>query len=75
MSGHSRFPYYLDPAAPLTGSWHGAPFTVVPGAAPTTYLTRFNPVPVAQATLDIPLFVTVPNASAARRSPPQAGRS
>ena len=29
---------------------------------PSTNLTRFNPVPVAKATLNIPLFVTVPNA-------------
>ncbi|MGH8130548.1 MAG: hypothetical protein ACRES3_06815 [Steroidobacteraceae bacterium] len=62
--GTLAIPYYHDPAAPLTGSWQGAPFTAVPGATPTTHLSRFNPVPVVQATLDIPLFVTVPNAQA-----------
>lgn len=59
--GTLRVPYYLSPTAPLTGSWRGAPFTLVPGATPTTHLTRFNPVPVGATALDIPLFVTVPN--------------
>lgn len=63
-AGTLEIPYYLDPAAPLSGSWLGAPFTAVPGAATTTFLTRFNPVPIPQATLDIPLLVTVPNAQA-----------
>ena len=63
-AGSLEIPYYLDPAAPLTGSWHGPPFVAVLGATPTTHLTRFNPIPVVQATRDIPLFVTVPNAVA-----------
>ncbi len=67
--GQLEIPYYHDPANPLTGSWHGAPFTAVPGAPTTTFLTRFNPVPVAQATLDIPLFVTVPNAGSGQMKP------
>ena len=58
-AGFLEIPYYLDPAAPLTGKWEAAPGG--PGV-PSTNLTRFNPVPVAKATLDIPLFVTVPNA-------------
>ena len=57
-------PYYHDPAAPLTGSWRGNPFTAVPGQPTTTHLSRFNPVPVVQANLTIPLFMTVPNAAA-----------
>jgi hypothetical protein len=61
--GTLDIPYYHDPAAPLTSSWQGAAFTAVPGAATTTHLTRFNPVPIAQASLAIPLFVTVPNAA------------
>jgi virulence factor lipase-like protein/platelet-activating factor acetylhydrolase isoform II len=60
-AGTLQIPYYLDPANPLGGSWHGAPFTFNPQAAPTTFLSRFNPVPVAQATLGIPLLVTVPH--------------
>jgi hypothetical protein len=57
-AGFLEIPYYLDPAAPLTGRWEAAPGG--PGV-PSTNLTRFNPVPIAKATLDIPLFVTVPN--------------
>lgn len=57
-AGFLEIPYYLDPAAPLTGYWEAAPGG--PGV-PSTNLTRFNPVPVAKATLDIPLLVTVPN--------------
>jgi hypothetical protein len=68
--GTLEIPYYLDPAAPLTGSWRGTPFTAVPGAATTTHLTRFNPVPVVQATVDIPLFVTVPNLASGQAKPP-----
>lgn len=60
-AGTLTVPYYLSPTAPLTGSWRGAPFTLVAGATPTTNLTRFNPVPVGATALDIPLFVTVPN--------------
>jgi hypothetical protein len=71
--GTLEIPYYHNPAAPLTGSWRGAPFTAVPGAATTTHLTRFNPVPVVQATLDIPLFVTVPNPASGHLMKPAAG--
>ncbi len=67
--GTVEIPYYLDPAAPLSGTWHGAPFTAVPGAATTTHLSRFNPVPVVQATLNIPLFVTVPNPASGQAEP------
>ncbi|HEU0224587.1 MAG TPA: hypothetical protein VFR29_04070 [Steroidobacteraceae bacterium] len=71
--GTLTIPYYHDPAAPLTGSWRGAPFTLVAGAATTTHLSRFNPVPVVQATLTIPLFVTVPNAAGYPLGKPAAG--
>lgn len=64
--GTLEVPYYLDPAAPLTGSWEAAPGG--PGV-PSTNLTRFNPIPVAKATLDIPLFVTVPNAASGQAKP------
>lgn len=68
-AGTLRIPYYHNPAAPLTGSWRGNPFTLVAGAPTTTHLTRFNPVPVKQADLDIPLFVTVPNALSGTAKP------
>ena len=67
--GTLEIPYYLDPADPQNGTWEGAPFTAVPGAPTTTHLSRFNPVPVAKATLDIPLFVTVPNAGSGQAKP------
>lgn len=60
-AGTLEIPYYLDPANPMTGHWDAAPGG--PGV-PSTNLTRFNPVPVAKATLDIPLLVTVPSAQA-----------
>ena len=63
FAGSLEIPYYLDAAAPLTGFWEAAPGGP-PGGVPSTNLTRFNPVPVAKATLDIPLFVTVPKAVA-----------
>jgi Platelet-activating factor acetylhydrolase, isoform II len=65
--GSLQIPYYLDPAAPLTGHWEAAPGG--PGV-PSTNLTRFNPVPVAKAQLAIPLFVTVPNALSGHAKPP-----
>lgn len=65
--GQLAVPYYLDPAAPLSGTWNAAPGG--PGV-PSTNLTRFNPVPVAKATLGIPLFVTVPNAASGHAKPP-----
>lgn len=64
--GQLEIPYYLDPAAPLSGTWNAAPGG--PGV-PSTNLTRFNPVPVAKATLDIPLFVTVPNGASGHAKP------
>ncbi|MCH8220935.1 MAG: hypothetical protein IIA76_06290 [Proteobacteria bacterium] len=71
--------YYSDTPAidPVTGLpdtndvaviesiWTGAPFTLDPTAAPTNFVHRFNPVPVATTTLGIPLIMTVPNAASA----------
>lgn len=62
--GTTQVPYYLtaptgpaDAAAAVLGSyWHG------PAGS---YVTRFNPMPVATSTQTIPLLVTVPNANAA----------
>jgi hypothetical protein len=61
--GTTQVPYYLtaaannhDSAAVLQSYWHG------PAGS---YVTRFNPMPVATSTQTIPLLVTVPNANAA----------
>ena len=67
--GTLAIPYYHNAAAPLSGSWLGAAFTAVPGAPTTTHLSRFNPVPVVQSNLTIPLFVTVPNAGSGQAKP------
>jgi len=64
--GQLGIPYYLDPAAPLSGTWEAAPGG--PGV-PSTNLTRFNPVPVAKASLGIPLFLTVPNVASGHAKP------
>ena len=68
-AGTVTIAYYADRNAPTTGRWEGAPFTAVAGATPTTHLTRFNPVPVVKSVLNIPLFVTVPNAASGRTKP------
>ncbi len=63
--GTFTIPYYLtrpsesNPTAPVDTPWHGGPS---PLDAESTFLTRFNPAPVATETIEIPIFVTVPNA-------------
>jgi len=65
--GQLAITYYLDPAAPLTGTWEAAPGG--PGV-PSTNLTRFNPVPVPKAeNFPIPVFVTVPNVASGQAKP------
>jgi pimeloyl-ACP methyl ester carboxylesterase len=62
-AGTTQVPYYLTAptgpadaaAAVLSSYWHGA------GGS---YVTRFNPMPVATSTQTIPLLVTVPNGNA-----------
>jgi len=64
--GTLDIPYYLEapsednPAAPLTGYWKG-----IGGSS----LTRFNPTPVSNTTLTIPVMMTIPN----NKMTPQAG--
>jgi hypothetical protein len=60
--GTLSVPYYLSKAAPLTESWHAPPF---PLDTTSTFVTRFNPLPVPTATLQIPVLATVPNAASA----------
>ncbi len=59
-AGVLTIPYYLSQSAPLTEFWHAPPF---PFDTSSTFVTRFNPLPVPTAVLQIPLLVTVPNAS------------
>jgi len=55
--GTLTIPYYLSKAAPLTGSWQAPPFPLDPTS---TNVTRFNPLPVATANLQIPILMSVP---------------
>jgi pimeloyl-ACP methyl ester carboxylesterase len=58
--GVQSIPYYLSKSAPLTGSWQAPPFPLDPSS---TFVTRFNPLPVATQNLLIPVLATVPNAN------------
>jgi|HubBroStandDraft_6_1064221.scaffolds.fasta_scaffold42696_1 pimeloyl-ACP methyl ester carboxylesterase len=67
LPGHSDIfvgaltvPYYLSKAAPLTGSWQAPPF---PLDMTSTFVTRYNPLPVATQMLQIPVLATAPNAN------------
>jgi hypothetical protein len=60
--GALTIPYYLSKSAPLTGSWQAPPF---PLDTTSTFVTRFNPLPVPTQMLEIPVLLTVPNANSA----------
>jgi hypothetical protein len=68
FKGTIQIPYYstrptqTNPTAPLTTAWKGGPS---PLDASSTFLTRFNPLPVATETISIPILVAVPNAASA----------
>lgn len=69
LAGHAdlyvgvlSIPYYLSRSAPLTGYWNAPPF---PLDTASTFVTRFNPLPVPTQTLLIPVLATVPNANSA----------
>ncbi len=82
--GFIDLPYYLvppsaeNPTGPLTGFWKAAPGAYVPPfngfpLSPTsTNVTVYNPFPVANATVRVPVLVTVPNA-ASGQTRPEAG--
>ncbi|MGO9802386.1 MAG: hypothetical protein ACLPTM_11290 [Steroidobacteraceae bacterium] len=55
--GVLTIPYYLSKSAPLTGSWQAPPFPLDPAS---TFVTRFNPLPVATQNLQIPILMSVP---------------
>ncbi|WP_395377102.1 Ig-like domain-containing protein [Marinicella sp. W31] len=79
--GTMSSPYYLtapsaeNPTAPLNGFWKAAPGAYVPpfdgfGLDPTsTNLTFANPIPVATSTQNLPVLMTVPNASSGAVKP------
>ena len=58
--GVLNVPYYSSKTAPLTEYWHAPPF---PLDTTSTFVTRFNPLPAPTATLQIPVLVSVPNAT------------
>jgi Bacterial virulence factor lipase N-terminal len=66
--GTLTIPYYStrptpsDPALVRTATWQGGPS---PLDATSTFLTRFNPLPVATETIPIPILITVPNGASA----------
>jgi hypothetical protein len=69
--GTLTIPYYSSKSAPLTDFWHAPPF---PLDATSTAVTRYNPLPVSTGNLQIPVLVTVPNAtSALGATPPASG--
>ena len=77
LAGHATLyvgtitvPYYLSRTAPLSGYWLGNPS---PLDSTSRFLTRFNPLPVATETLQIPMLVTVPNANSASGGVKPAG--
>lgn len=79
--GELTLPYYLsipsaqNPTAALTGFWHAAPGAYVPpfnavGLDPTsTNVTFANPFPAANATIGVPLLLTIPNANSGHAKP------
>ncbi len=68
--GTLTIPYYLSKSAPLTDFWHAPPFPLDPTS---TFVTRYNPLPVPTQNLQIPVLVTVPNAASALGAAPPAG--
>lgn len=54
-AGMIQLPYYSDAASPLTGFWTGAQ---------GSFLTKFNPSPVATGTITVPFLITVPDGGA-----------
>ncbi len=68
--GTLTIPYYSSKTAPLTDFWHAPPFPLDPTS---TFVTRYNPLPAPTQTLQIPVLVTVPNATSALGAAPPAG--
>jgi hypothetical protein len=85
--GFIDLPYYLvppsaeNPTGPLTGFWKAAPGAYESpfnqfGLDPTsTHVTLYNPFPVANATVRVPVLVTVPNAASGQTRPAAGWRT
>src|SRR5256884_414107 len=58
--GALTIPYYSSKTAPLTDYWHARAF---PLDMTSALVTRLNPLRVGSAMLQIPMLITVPNAS------------
>ena len=79
--GFVALPYYLvpptaaTPTGPLNGFWKSAPGAYIPpfnalGLDPrSTNSTVYNPFPVANTTVQVPVLMTVPNAASGRTKP------
>jgi pimeloyl-ACP methyl ester carboxylesterase len=61
--------YSSSKTAPLTDFWHAPPF---PRDPTSTFVTRYNPLPVATP-VQLPVLITVPNASSALGAVPPPG--
>ncbi|MBK7540484.1 MAG: Ig-like domain-containing protein [Candidatus Competibacteraceae bacterium] len=59
-AGVLAVPFYLDKDKPLSGRWR----TAADGP-----VTRYNPLPAATATAQLPALLTVPNAASGQRKP------
>lgn len=59
-AGALAIPYYLSKDKPTSGYWQTANNSAV---------TRYNPLPAATTTLQIPVLMTVPNATSGRTKP------
>ncbi len=59
-AGALAIPYYLSKDKPTSGYWKTADGSAV---------TRYNPLPAATAPLQIPVLMTVPNATSGRTKP------
>jgi Bacterial virulence factor lipase N-terminal len=74
--GTITIPYYstrptpANPGVVRTATWKGDPS---PLDATSTFLTRFNPRPVATETISIPVLITVPNGASAGGGTKPAG--
>jgi hypothetical protein len=66
--GVLTLPYYLSKSEPDTGFWH-ASGAKAPNNTNSTFTTRFNPIPLATQTLQVPVLMTVPNAHSLQAQP------
>jgi hypothetical protein len=65
--GVMQLPYYLSKTEPDTEFWHAAAAKAPDKTSTNT--TRFNPFPVATQMVQVPVLMTVPNASSGKSKP------